>query len=105
MTRLGALAIMLFASTVAGAKTTEDVSIDTYLSLLSQVAPAARDGAEAYLAAYEARCGRPMRALQLRQAVAAGSGHPTLMAMVRAAHARNAAALQRLRHSVVCEGG
>ena len=38
----------------------DDVPIETYLSLLAQVAPPARDGAEAYMTAFRSRCGRPL---------------------------------------------
>ena len=34
-----------------------DLPIESYLSLLSQVSPAAREGAEAYMAAFRKRCG------------------------------------------------
>lgn len=80
----------------------DDVPIDTYLALLAQVAPPARDGAEAYMAAFRARCGRPMRSVELRRAFAEGSGDPTLMAMVRAAHEKDGAALQRLGTGISC---
>ena len=63
-----------------------DLPIESYLSLLTQVAPAARDGAEAYMAAFRKRCGRALQTVELRRAFAEGSGDPTLMAMVRATH-------------------
>jgi hypothetical protein len=80
----------------------DDVPIDTYLALLAQVAPPARDGAEAYMAAFRSRCGRPMRTVELRRAFADGSGNPTLMAMIRASHEKDSAALQRLGTSLSC---
>lgn len=80
----------------------DDVPIDTYLALLAQVAPPARDGAEAYMAAFRSRCGRPMRGVELRRAFAEGSGDPTLMAMIRAAHEKDGAALQRLGTHIAC---
>lgn len=80
----------------------DDVPIETYLALLAQVAPPARDGAEAYMAAFRSRCGRPMRSVELRRAFAEGSGDPTLMAMVRAAHQKDGAALQRLGSAISC---
>ena len=80
----------------------DDMSIDTYLALLAQVAPPARDGAEAYMAAFRSRCGRAMRAVELRRAFADGNGDPTLMAMIRASHEKDAAALQRLGSSIAC---
>lgn len=80
----------------------DDVPIDTYLALLAQVAPPAREGAEAYLAAFRSRCGRSMRTVELRRAFADGSGDPTLMAMVRASHEKDGAALQRLGNNISC---
>ena len=80
----------------------DDVPIEVYLSLLAQVAPPARDGAEAYMAAFKARCGRSMRTVELRRAFAEGDGNPTLMAMIRASHQKDAANLQRLAEQVNC---
>ena len=82
-----------------------DLPIESYLLLLSQVAPAARDGAEAYMAAFRERCGRALQTIELRRAFAEGSGEPTLMAMVRAAHQQDAAAMQRLSATVACPRG
>ena len=76
--------------------------IDTYLALLAQVAPPARDGAEAYMAAFRSRCGRALRTIELRRAFAQGNGDPVLMNMVRASHERDTAALQRLGASIAC---
>ena len=83
----------------------DDVPIEVYLSLLAQVAPPARDGAEAYMAAFKARCGRAMRTVELRRAVAEDGGNPTLMAMIRASHQRDTAALQRLAQQIACPAG
>lgn len=80
----------------------DDVPIEVYLSLLAQVAPPARDGAEAYMAAFKSRCGRPMRTVDLRRAFAEGDGNPTLMAMIRASHQRDTPGLQRLAEQVSC---
>lgn len=80
----------------------DDVPIEVYLSLLAQVAPPARDGAEAYMAAFKTRCGRAMRTVELRRAFAEGDGNPTLMAMIRASHQRDTAGLQRLAAQVSC---
>lgn len=80
----------------------DDVPLDAYLSALAQVSPAARDGAEAYMTAFAARCGRPMKVIELRRAIAEGSGNPTLMAMIRASHQRDNAALQQLSGSIAC---
>lgn len=80
----------------------DDVPIDTYLAMLTQVAPAARDGAEAYMVAFNARCGRPIRAIELRRAFAEGAGNPVLMKMLRAAHLKDAAAVEQLGKQIVC---
>ena len=82
-----------------------DMPIESYLSLLFQVAPAARDGAEAYMAAFRKRCGRALQTVELRRAFAEASGDPTLMAMVRAAHQKDTAAVQRLGASIACPRG
>jgi len=83
----------------------DDVPIEVYLSLLTQVAPSARDGAQAYMGAFKARCGRPLRTLELRRAFAEGDGDPTLMEMIRASHQRDTAALQRLASRISCPRG
>jgi len=80
----------------------DDVPAEVYLSMLAQVAPPARDGAEAYMAAFKSRCGRAMRTVELRRAFAEGDGNPTLMAMVRASHQRDKVSLQRLAEQVSC---
>ncbi len=82
-----------------------DMPIESYLSLLSQVAPAARDGAEAYMAAFRKRCGRALQTVELRRAFAEGSGDPTLMAMVRATHQKDTAAVHRLGATITCPRG
>jgi hypothetical protein len=79
-----------------------DLPVESYLSLLSQVTPAARDGAEAYMAAFRKRCGRVLQTVELRRAFAEGSGDQTLMAMVRAAHQKDFAAVQRLGATLPC---
>ncbi len=108
------LAILLVALTTACAMASaqddappmrDDVPIETYLALLAQVAPPAREGAEAYMAAFKARCGRALTTVELRRAFADGSGNPTLMAMIRASHQKDAAALQRLSSSITCPRG
>lgn len=80
----------------------DDLPLDDYLAALGQLSPAAREGAEAFLQAHRARCGRALSTLELRRAVAEGSGDAVLMAMIRAAHERDAAATQRLAAAVVC---
>ena len=106
MHRIFLLSILCLAGTVAAQgerlDLQDDVPIDTYLALLAQVAPPARDGAEAYMAAFRSRCGRALRTVELRRAFAQGSGDPVLMNMVRASHERDTAALQRLGASIAC---
>jgi hypothetical protein len=80
----------------------DDVPIETYLSLLAQVAQPARDGAEAYMTAFRSRCGRPLKTVELRRAFAEGNGDPTLMHMIRAAQQKDTAALQRLSAGIAC---
>jgi hypothetical protein len=89
----------------AGAQVTrDDVPMDEYLLVLERIAPAAREAAQAYLRAYQENCGHPMQTVQLRQAVAEGSGEPVLMAMIRAAHDQDRDALRSLSARVPCGG-
>ena len=82
-----------------------DVPIESYLAMLAQVAPPAREGAQAYMAAFRSRCGRPLRTVELRRAFAEGNGDPTLMSMIRASHEKDTLALQRLGASITCPRG
>ena len=50
------LAASLASAQSADLQIRDDVPIDAYLALLAQVAPPAREGAEAYMAAFRARC-------------------------------------------------
>lgn len=104
--------IVLLASTAASmaqsqtpAQLKDDVALDAYLDALAQISPAARDGASAYLEAFRRSCGRSLRTIELRQAVAEGAGDPVLMAMMRAASLRDTGTLQRLSNSVSCVRG
>jgi len=102
-----ALSLLISLSGVAFAQSErvdfqDDVPIDTYLALLAQVAPPARDGAEAYMAAFRSRCGRAMRTVELRRAFAQGNGDPVLMGMIRASHERDTATVQRLGATISC---
>ncbi|MBN8507303.1 MAG: hypothetical protein J0L57_01680 [Burkholderiales bacterium] len=83
----------------------DDMPMPDYLGLLGQISPAAQRGAQAYLLAFEQRCGRPLRTAQLRQAMADGDGDPVLMAMIRASHLRDASALGPLGERIRCEQG
>ena len=74
-----------------------------YLGLLAQISPAAHGGAQAYLQAFQQRCGRPVRTAELRRAMADGDGDPVLMGMIRASHLRDANALAQLGQRVACD--
>ncbi|MBN8461927.1 MAG: hypothetical protein J0M00_03630 [Burkholderiales bacterium] len=81
----------------------DDVPMADYLGLLAQIAPAAEDGAKAYLLAFQRRCGRHMSTPDLRRAMSDGDGDPVLMAMIRASHLRDTGALAQLGSRVACE--
>lgn len=85
-----------------GAPRQDDIALDTYLDMLGRIAPAARTGADVYLATFQQRCGRPLTVIELRRAIAMGAGEPVLMAMMRAASQNDAATLQRLSDAVPC---
>jgi len=74
-----------------------------YLALLAQIAPAAEEGAKAYLQAFLQRCGRPLVTADLRRATSDGDGDPVLMAMIRASQLRDATTLALLGAQVACE--
>lgn len=98
------LAALLPALCVAddGVVLRDDVPLDIYLHALEKVSPAALAGAQAYMAAFEQRCGRALGTLELRRAVAEGAGDPVLMQMIRAAYEHDAAATQRLSAGIRC---
>ena len=81
----------------------DDIPMADYLGLLAQIAPAAEEGARAYLQAYQQRCGRQMATADLRRAMSAGGGDPMLMAMIRASHLRDSATLAQLGQRIACE--
>ena len=81
----------------------DDMPLADYLALLAQIAPAAHEGAQAYLQAFRQRCGRPLRTTELRRAMSEGDGDPVLMGMVRASHLRDANGLAQLGQRVVCD--
>jgi gamma-glutamyl:cysteine ligase YbdK (ATP-grasp superfamily) len=80
----------------------EDIPLGDYLGLLEQIAPAARQGAQAYLDAVQRRCGRTLTAAELRRAIAEQDGDPLLMQMIRASYLQDTAALSRLSGQVPC---
>ncbi len=81
----------------------DEMPLDDYLGLLTQIAPAAHQGARAYLQAFQQRCGRPLMTPELRRAMSDGDGDPVLMAMMRASHLRDTTALAQLGQRVVCD--
>ena len=97
------------AQTASGVTPTaaEDVPMDDYLGLLAQISPAAREGAQGYLQAFQRRCGRSLTTQELRRAVSDGDGDPVLMGMIRANHpsqqAQRDVMLQQLAQRIRCE--
>ena len=81
----------------------DDLPTADYLALLEQISPAAQAGARAYLQAVQHRCRRSLPTAELRRAMSEGDGDPVLMAMIRASHLRDTAALGRLGDRVTCE--
>lgn len=90
------------ASVEPAATWTDDVEMADYMQALSRLSPAATEGAAAFMQAFLARCGRPLRTLELRRAVAEDAGDPVLMQMIRAAYERDAAAAHGLASQVDC---
>jgi hypothetical protein len=105
------LMVMFFSAGTALAQSAtptplkNDVPLDAYMDALARISPAAREGATTYLDAFRRRCGRPLKTVELRQAIAEGVGDPVLMAMMRAAFQRDPATLQHLSDSVSCVRG
>jgi hypothetical protein len=91
------------APPVAAAPIADDMPLADYLGLLARISPAAHDGAQSYLQAFQQRCGRPIRAAELRRAMADGDGDPVLMGMIRASHVRDATVLAQLGKRVGCD--
>ena len=97
------------AQTACGLSATPagDVPMDDYLGLLAQISPAAREGAEGYLQAFQRRCGRALTTQELRRAVSDGDGDPVLMGMIRANHpsqqAQRDVTLQQLAQRIRCD--
>ena len=83
----------------------DEIPLDDYLGLLQRIAPAAETGARAYLAAFQRRCGRPMRTSELRRALSQGDGDPVLLGLIRASHLRDAAGEAQWAQQVRCPGG
>ena len=85
----------------------DDVPMDDYLGLLAQISPAAREGAQGYLQAFQRRCGRVLTTQELRRAVSDGDGEPVLMGMICANHpsqqAQRDVTLQQLAQRIRCD--
>ena len=96
------------AQTASGVTATPagEVPMDDYLGLLAQISPAAREGAQGYLQAFQRRCGRSLTTQELRRAVSDGDGEPVLMGMIRANHpsqqAQRDVTLQQLAQRIRC---
>ena len=99
---LSFFAAVALAESETAAPLKDDIPLDAYLDTLGRIAPAARAGADAYLHAFQRRCGRPLTVIELRRAIADGAGEPVLMAMMRAASQHDTTTLQRLSSSVSC---
>lgn len=98
-----ALTLGMPPGAAAPAMATGEMPMADYLALLAQIAPAAHAGAQAYLQAFQHRCGRAVPTADLRRAMSEGQGDPVLMAMIRASHLRDATALARLQDQIRCE--
>ena len=97
------------ARTASGVTPTaaDNVPMADYLGLLAQISPAAREGAQAYLQAFQRRCGRVLTPQELRRAVSDGDGEPVLMGMIRANHpsqqAQRDVTLRQLAQRIRCD--
>lgn len=91
------------APAAAPSSVADDMPMADYLALLAQIAPAAQEGAKAYLQAFQQRCSRRLATADLRRAMSDGEGDPVLMAMIRASQLHDAATLARLGQQITCE--
>ena len=82
---------------------TDNMPLADYLALLARIAPPARDGAQAYLHAFERRCGRQMKTAELRRAMSEGDGDPVLMGMIRASLLGDSNGIAQLGQRVACD--
>ena len=87
----------------AAAPIADDMPLADYLGLLAQISPAAHEGAQAYLLAFQQRCGRAMRTAELRRAISDGEGDPVLMGMIRASHLKDTATLSQFGQRIACD--
>lgn len=86
----------------AASRPGDEMPMADYLGLLAQIAPAAREGAEAYVQAFQRRCGRPLTTAELRRAISEGAGDPVLMGMIRASQLRDPKAVADLEQRLNC---
>ena len=70
------VALACGAAGAAPPSVADDIPMADYLGLLAQIAPAAEEGARAYLQAYQQRCGRQLATADLRRAMSDGDGDP-----------------------------
>ena len=97
------VALACGAAGAAPPSVADDIPMADYLGLLAHIAPAAEEGARAYLQAYQQRCGRQLATADLRRAMSDGDGDPMLMAMIRASHLRDSATQAQLGQRIACE--
>lgn len=82
-----------------------DMPMSDFLALLQQIAPAAADGAKAYLGAYRLQCGRTLSTAELRHALAREGGDPVLMGLIRASQQQDTATRNQLVRQIRCPAG
>lgn len=85
-------------------QSSDDMPLTDYLGLLGQIAPAAEEGARAYLSAFQQRCGRALSTAELRRSMTQGEGDPVLMGLIRASHLRDVAAREQWVQRLRCPG-
>lgn len=105
MIALSFCAAVALAKSEAAAPLKDDIPLAAYLDGLERIAPAAREAANVYLDAFRRRCGRPLKTVELRRAIADGAGDPVLMAMMLAAFQHDTPKLRRLSDTLSCARG
>lgn len=82
----------------------QDMPLSDYLGLLAQIAPAAQEGAQTYLNAFQQLCGRTLSTTELRRSLSQGDGDPVLMGLIRASHLHDTAARDHWIQQLRCTG-
>ena len=82
----------------------QDMPLSDYLGLLAQIAPAAQEGAQTYLNAFQQRCGRTLSTAELRRSLSQGDGDPVLIGLIRASHLHDTAARDHWVQQLRCTG-